>query len=490
MIQPVPNVEPDPHAGPVSAPSLDPSPPVAVVQMTRAVTGTASQVFQNPDLAWRENRDLQRWMRRDLDIAYALEQRIRAVRRSEWKIVPEDEKDPQHQAEARCIQRAIERIRNRAGLIRNLLLACWYGHSGAFLTYAALDARDELVGVADDETTTCRARFAPMLWTPIHPDSIEFRFSGEPVIKVNTMRLTPEQHAMLLTGTNAPVMRLTPEQRACTVINTFNLEAADYETAHEAALSFSGRGLRSDIYAAWFLKQKQVQAAMMYAERHGRGTTIGRYPHGNAKAAEEVIRALQNILTDAVAAFPSMGSQSEDTFRIEVHEPAGNGWQIHFRMLTQYWLPAILKMIVGQTLSSDTGESGTGMGSGVSDQHEKTFLAIVEDDAEGLDDCMTDQVVRVIQRVNFPESKCRHRYKTVVRKKDVEKILSAVKSFVEMGGKVAEGEIRDLIELRDPDVDDEVLGESQGAIDDHAGHDMLDEVERRNGELNGVLSRG
>jgi phage gp29-like protein len=447
----------------VEPPPAPPSPfasgfPLSPEQQQIGNQWTASRIFRNSDLAYQENRALQREMLNDPDLGGPLELRMLACYLAGWDVQPVDDdvKDPEAEKQADVVRSCIQRLPDFYQVLRNQSLAIFYGKAGAWLKYEAIE-----------DSSKKSVLFAPTAWLPIHPDSIDFQWNGEPLVKVN-LALAPEdarkQGRIKYTELGA-AMQLTPEQRSSMVLSVFNRESADFLDTSGGGRAYAGHGLRSRLYRYWFLKQKHLQAAGTYAERHGRGQIVARYPSGNAQIRREVFEAIANYVGDTVLLFPKL--TGDDSISIEFNEPQGSGWQLHWRM-TQDYSDKITKRILGQSLT--TGTAPTGMGSGVADVHAETFRQIVASDAKMLEGTLTRDLVNVIQRINFPDGpRPALQFRLLVEDPKAERFIAAVETAVQLGVSVPECDVREALAIREPNEGEEVIGAGLDPLDAASG---------------------
>lgn len=440
--------------------------PVDAVQSRIVYLGNA---LRNSDKAYRDNPTYQRMMRNDPDVESALNIRLLAVSLADFDIHP-DEDTPDARAEAAAIKEAILVMRRVTQFRRNLCLACWYGHSAANVQYKVLEK--PVVGYDTESNLTKTASVVPHTWVPIHPDSMVWSDDGTYGVKLNmasdVWKTLPDDRRM---GSESGfAMRLTPEQRAATIINVTGVEAPAFEESADAAVRFAGYGLRSRVWDFWVLKQSVLQAATLYAEKLGRPMIIGRYPSGNAEAQQAINDCLTNLFTDGAATVPSADTGT-GAYDIEVKETQGTGYQV-LESLTSRFSDAITKSIIGQTLT--TGTAPTGLGSGVADEHGEVFQKIIKMDASSLDDTLTHDLVNVIQKLNWPDSRIRHRYVTLVDKRSPKEYMEAVEKFVNLGGAVSEKAVGEELGLPKPQDGEKALGMGVSMMDGmDAPGDML-----------------
>ncbi len=99
-------------------------------------------------------------------------------------------------------------------------------------------------------------------------------------------------------------------------------------------------------------KRGGIQFWMRFAEKYGQPWTVGNAPSGTDRPARQSMAAdLARMTQDAVAVLPH-GSE------VKIYEASGKSADIHER-LVRHWDAAISKVIMGNTLSAELGDSGS-----------------------------------------------------------------------------------------------------------------------------------
>lgn len=132
------------------------------------------------------------------------------------------------------------------------------------------------------------------------------------------------------------------------------------------------------------------------------------------------------------------------SYGVERIEPGMQGAEILKDILTDYFGHQIKRYILGQTLTTEA--AGTGLGSNLASIHLDTYLQIIHYDSGNLDETLTDDVVRPLQEFNFPRyAHLAMRFKTETDTPDVESKLVAWRQAFDMGCKLRERDVMDLI---------------------------------------------
>lgn len=408
-------------------------PIASVVQTQQSFVRSVARVLRNSDVAFRRDRTLQREMRRDPDIMAPLLQRQMAVALLEWEIVPQDENDETQAKQAEELDQLIrDYMPHHTEFIRNLLDAIWYGPAANNVIYSQLED----------------GRIAPVDWMPFHSDTIQFRDDGWPGLRVSQLYDGPTQM-----GPEGLVHLLDERERRAFVLHTHQRQGPDYYEYFDTAMAWRGRGVRDMIWYHWLLKQTIMQAWATYAERFASGIRIGYYPSGNASARAEMENILANLQQDVSVTLPRVPGE-DDTYKIEILEPSGSNNQIYSEMVE--WLVGKIKeLVVGQTATSEA--TATGLGSDVGQRHAETFNRIIRYDAHELSESLTTDFVRVLHAMNFGVTPYVPRWKYLVDRIEPKEHMEAVGEFLDMGGRVPERHVREIVGVPEPESGEVVL---------------------------------
>jgi len=141
---------------------------------------------------------------------------------------------------------------------------------------------------------------------------------------------------------------------------------------------------------------------------------------------------------------------------------ANSGKADIFMRLIDWCSGKMKEAILGQSLSSEAGS--TGLGSGVASLHADTLSRVIRYHADALAESVTSDLVRVIaQMLGATDDEARGlQFQFAPERPDVKERMDAVERFVNLGGRVSESEVRDLLGLAQPQDGEAVLGKSGG----------------------------
>jgi phage gp29-like protein len=404
---------------------------------------TASLMLRNSSLAYRLDPNYSAMMRADADIEGVLRSLLVTLAGLEWAVVPTDDENPRLVKLAQRVSAIIDAIPRRSDLFRALHEAVWYGCSAANLVYD----RDPILGVRIKE------------WFPFASDSLAFDQYGNLAMRVGSAYINEPSVTDL--GFDSLVHLFDENERRAIVLHRVFTTAPNFIDPNTSEAVYRGVGARDVCWYIWLLKQEVLQNAAAYIERYALGIRVGYYPAGNDAAKSEMLTILQNLVNDNSVVLPRIGP-NESMYDIDIKDANAGRAQIFMELVN--WLSSKLKeAILGQSLSSEAG--GTGMGSGVADLHADTLSRVIRYHADALAESVNSDLVRVIATMlGASEEEARGiRFEFAPERPNAKERMEAIQAFVQLGGRVSEREVRDLLGLSEPEDGEAILGGGQGA---------------------------
>jgi len=421
-----------------------PTGPLALpVEVQRTFFRTASLMLRNSSLAYRLDPNYSAMMRADADIEGVLRSLLVTLAGLEWAVVPTDDENPRLVKLAERVSAIIDAIPRRSDLFRALHEAVWYGCSAANLVYD----RDPILGVRIKE------------WFPFASDSLAFDQYGNLAMRVGSAYINEPSVTDL--GFDSLVHLFDENERRAIVLHRVFTTAPNFIDPNTSEAVYRGVGARDVCWYIWLLKQEVLQNAAAYIERYALGIRVGYYPAGNDAAKSEMLTILQNLVNDNSVVLPRIGP-NESMYDIDIKDANAGRAQIFMELVN--WLSSKLKeAILGQSLSSEAG--GTGMGSGVADLHADTLSRVIRYHADALAESVNSDLVRVIATMlGASEEEARGiRFEFAPERPNAKERMEAIQAFVQLGGRVSEREVRDLLGLSEPEDGEAILGSGQGA---------------------------
>ena len=391
--------------------------------------------FQSRSYRWNHDEALRHStanalaMRRDPIVMSALRARQIPVSQLSWHIDCQNPEDMRQAAAAKLVTDLIKRTPRLQQMMMCLLEAVFYGRYAIQISYGW-------------DFTDGKRRMVVKDFKPINGDKMAFRWSGNAGILVHALfegdwEITERGRTHFFTD----------YERDQIVIHKHEPEDADFFEASLAG-GVHGVGIRSRIYWFWYLRSQTMSFLMDYLERMGAGgLTIAYYEHGNPQSLADVKECMENQFKNHTILFPRYRDTTTGGPGIERIEPSNNGAQLLESLVTNYFDAQIRRLILGQDLTSQAGPGGS---DGVATLHGETFNRIIKYDAVALQDTLTQDFVRILQKYNVPHDIPPLRFMFDVDKVNAGEMLEAANQFYQMGGSIDEDELRTTIGLSRP----------------------------------------
>lgn len=385
----------------------------------------------------RENAER---MRFDPVIDACLRLRMMAVALLTWHIEPDDENDPEQVKAAEEAEKILKSVPGQLNMQRSLLDSVFVGRSGYQHRYRWKTKRGK------------QWMFPTVEGRHIDGDKLVFGWGDEVGILVQSSFSGPTKNTE-----RGRAYMLTPEEREQVTVHKFEPTDASFYRPQSAG-SIHGTGLRGRLYWLWALKSRIWSLGVDYLEWFAQGITAYYFESGNEAHATEMRNWIEAQRGSKVILMPRMKDGGPGYKPIERFEPGTSSSQFLQALLTDYFDDLIVRLILGQTLT--TGVGSTGLGSGVSAAHQMTFENIVKYDATGLQETETDQYVRIFYRHNFPGMET-GRLVFDIDSPNVQQMIENAQAIWEMGGRIDEESLLDTAGLPVPGPDSTILSNVQ-----------------------------
>lgn len=233
-----------------------------------------------------------------------------------------------------------------------------------------------------------------------------------------------------------------------------DLEAAKFVVhQHQAKSGLPIRGgLARSAAWAWLFKHYGLKDWVRFVEAYGQPLRLGKFHKGSTPEERAILlRAVKNIASDAAAIIPV-----EMAIEFEGDDQAAARSEI-YRDLLDYIDAQVSKVVLGQTLTTDTSESGGGAYA-LGRVHDEVRHDIERSDARQLAATLTRQIGVPLVILNRG---MRDRWPRFVigreSRADTAVLSEALSRLVPLGLKVRADEVRENLGLSAPGADDEVL---------------------------------
>lgn len=315
---------------------------------------------------------------------------------------------------------------------------------------------------------------------PVDGDSILTDFDGHPCIAINpTIRGRYPDGDTTVTD-RMPVLRLAkPEHRRRFVIARHEVQAGSYFYPETAGM-IGGVGFRHQVYWAWWLRDEMLASAVAFLDKVGTmGLLVVYYEEGNEKSrlkANETAKEASR--RNAIAVPRAKSPNSRDTAGIELIPANMTGVQFLQGFIGEYFEKHIERLAVGQSLSAGTEGGGLG-GTGVAALHFDTKYMLLASDADAMDSAYTEDLLTVLQDLNYPGSRAKYRYRfrhLLPDPSNSEKLVAA-RQVWDMGGTLPEDDLREMAGVRKPN-DGEPTVSNRAAAGENSGKNSATDLER------------
>lgn len=223
----------------------------------------------------------------------------------------------------------------------------------------------------------------------------------------------------------------------------------------------SGIPIRGGIARAvcwwWLFKNFGTRDWLRFIEVYGHPLRVGKYEKGStAEEREVLLRAVRNIASDAAAIIPA-------SMIIEFIENTGTGVRAELYLaLLRYVDASYSKVLLGQTLTTETSESGGGAHA-LGQIHNEVREDIEKSDAKQLGATLSRSLGRPIVQLNRGSRKLYPRVRIGREARgDPALLAEALSKLLPYGLKVKASEIRERLDLAEPGPEDEVLTDRAG----------------------------
>jgi hypothetical protein len=455
----------------------------------QSIVGTAYSTYWHGkhDEALRDSQQNADAMRNDPFIRRLMDERKYAVCSLNSSIEVDNERDPWQKALKDGLTQMWKAIPTAIDLHWYLLEADWYGRYGAQFSWMRktmdLPALPKLGGAAPGLPAILgapggrekRSTLALRHHIPYEGDKIGYDYWGCPYILVSSMAATslkdqgadvgsiPDIHAKSMeygyttAGGKALFLR-TPSWRQRFAIHTGEILDGPFLDA-EKGDQIHGIGIRSVIYWYWWLRDEFLSNVTDWCARTGLGVRVWYYDAGNPQSEAAIDKAARDQDDKVNIKVPRTPGQ-EATEGVEFIDTTGSGADLLLRIV-QHVEEHIELYVVGQSMSKGSQDSGAGFGDrGRTDFARSTKAQITKRGAAKYGNTMTSDVLDVLKRWSFPPELQEIPAKVVFATDvpDPEAFMSAVKTFVGLGGAVQENQTRQTLGLADIHEGDKVLG--------------------------------
>lgn len=154
-----------------------------------------------------------------------------------------------------------------------------------------------------------------------------------------------------------------------------------------------GQGVGRCIFWPVFFKRQNLTFWLIFNDKFGSPTAVGKYATGtSAGDQKKLLDALKAISQEAAVIMPN-------NMEAELLEAARSGAADGYKNLTMYLDEQITLGVLGETLTTSVGDSGS---RALGDVHQEVRIELAKDDADDLSETINDTLLRWITELNFP----------------------------------------------------------------------------------------
>lgn len=412
-------------------------------------------------------------MVRDAFLMGCLFERIYQLAELPWHLEPENAKDSRQVETTRELTNIVKGTDRWIQFATQIGWTTWYGRYGNQLLWKAKNI--------DGKPRLCVAKHAP-----VNGDKIQFGWDGTPRVMVghhwisqhappgskwanqNYFDNYPERDALInadpaaptIYADRAPMLILRdPLWRERFVIHKHMCIDADYFDG-EMAGGVHGVGLRSMIYWFFWLRDEMIGWAINHLKKIGvGGILIFYFDENNANSKTAAENAAKNAGERYAIAMPRPRGSGKDVEGAQLLPFNEAGVQSLTTIVQDYYERHIQRLIIGQDLSSKS--EATGLGSAVANLHADTKYRILKFDADNLADTLSDDLVRVAQKWNFPGAGWRTHFVFDVPDPGADGKIGLATQLFATGMKIKAQNLRSIAGFEKPEEDDETVSQVQ-----------------------------
>lgn len=378
-------------------------------------------------------------MWRDLVISTAIRDRQRPVCQLEHQFEPRDPSDPQQKDLANDLNDIFEDIPRFQDMKLALLEAIWLGRAGV-----------QVVCHWPSDVVYPRDMMFIRDWSPVHGDSIVFKFDGQAGIMCNNMLLGKPQVERIESRGGCAYF-LTPKEEEVFLVHEFEPMAAPFFHT-ELAGQVHGSGYRGRVYWYWWLKHNLMKILMDFVRKAGNGFFLAGYAPGNRTELANMRTALEQQSGQPNIYVPM--EQGRDFDEILKHLPVSlQGADFQWEVINGL-NDLIRNAILGEI--GTTRGMATGLNSSQGDQHGITADERVKYDAEALEfplQKLTNMICKYIRPGVRPP-----KFRFLADKRNPGEIMEAATFFAQMGGALPKTWVQEQLGIPDPQPGEETIG--------------------------------
>ncbi|MDA8155574.1 MAG: DUF935 family protein [Actinomycetota bacterium] len=243
-----------------------------------------------------------------------------------------------------------------------------------------------------------------------------------------------------------------------------------------------GDGLGSSLYWPVWFKKNAIKFWMVFSEKFGSPTAVGKYPSGTPKEQQDaLLAALDAIQQETAIKIP-------DTMQVAFLEAQRNGSMQNYETLCSFMNAEIAKIILGQTLTSEAGHSGRGSsGLAAARVHDEVRAEYAKADSDALSNALNRQLIRWIVDYNFGPQVAYPKFWRKMAAQDTQALAERDQILINSGVEIPQSYFYETYDVPAPQPGDKlakpIKGGSQAASDSSGGSSFSSSPRRRESRL-------
>ncbi len=218
-----------------------------------------------------------------------------------------------------------------------------------------------------------------------------------------------------------------------------------------------GVGLGRTLWWNVFFKKQGIKFWLNFVEKFAFPTAVGKYKRGASKEQKStLLEALEAIATDAGVAIP-------DDLEITLLEASRSGSISSYESLCKYMDGEISKTVLGETLSTEMGSTGS---YAAAQTHNEVRKELTKADSDLLSDTLNRTLIKWDVQLNLPEAKPPRLWRNFEEAEDLNGRSDRDKTLFDMGFKLKAESVTEIYGDFYEEVEAGGGGETSGITDE------------------------
>jgi phage gp29-like protein len=196
-----------------------------------------------------------------------------------------------------------------------------------------------------------------------------------------------------------------------------------------------GRGLGSKLYFPVWFKRQGISFWLIFCEKFGMPTAVGKYPNGSTQAEINKLKAaLQSVAQDAGVVIP-------EGMLIELLEASRSSTSDLYERIVRYMDEQMSECVLGETLTTNIGSVGS---KAAADTHNGVRLEISKADADLLSATINETYCVWVTKLNVPGANPPTLWRIFEEQEDLDKRADRDKTLFDMGYRLTPKKVEEV----------------------------------------------